>query len=297
MTQKVSPKRLANSLTTLLNTAFGRERFPVDVKQLARDYSHQRYPGDPITLIQGANLPEFDGALFKAPFNKKGWGIVYNDGIRSPGRINFTLAHEFGHYLLHRDDHPEGIECGQQDMVRWDGEYREIEQQANEFAATLLMPFDDFRIQIGPRIQPSLENISFCADRYRVSLVAATLRWLQYTESRSLLIVSRDGFILWARSSESALKSGAFIRTANRPPVAVPKASLTQQRPSDNGSIVHHEGGIWLPEPCRELAIVSEQFDFGLSLLHLGDSTLDIKLDDEPEVDTLNAMTRQSIED
>src|SRR3546814_9114430 len=54
------------------------------------------------------------------PGAKRGWGIIYNDAITSKGRINFTLAHEFGHYLLHREAYPDGLECGAQDMVRWD---------------------------------------------------------------------------------------------------------------------------------------------------------------------------------
>lgn len=224
MTERFSPERWANTLTILLNSAYGNgpDRFPVKVGQVAREYSHQRFPEDPVTLVQGDTLPDFDGALYRAPANKKGWGIIYNEAISSLGRINFTLAHEFGHYLLHRHDYPDGIECSQQDMVRWDSAYRQIEQQANVFAATLLMPLDDFRRQIEPRRKPTLDNISGCADRYRVSLVAATLRWLQYTERRAVVVLSRDGFILWARSSRRALKTGIFFRTANKPPVPIP---------------------------------------------------------------------------
>ncbi len=101
-------KRWANDLTVILNARGGDDRFPVDVKQLAYDYTKQVFPGDPISLVQGASLPGFEGALFKAPEGELGWGIFYNSNITSPGRINFTLAHEFGHYLLHRQNHPDG---------------------------------------------------------------------------------------------------------------------------------------------------------------------------------------------
>jgi hypothetical protein len=52
------------------------------------------------------------------------------------------------------------------------------------------------------RAKADLDIISHCADRYRVSLIAALLRWPEYTERRAVLVVSRDGFILWGRSSK-----------------------------------------------------------------------------------------------
>jgi hypothetical protein len=195
------------------------------VTDVAREYSAQRFPGDAITLVEGASLPGFEGALYRAPAGKSGWGIFYNSAITSRGRINFTLAHEFGHYLLHRLTHPNGLQCGQQDVVRWDSEYGQIEHQANRFAAGLLMPLDDYRRQIDPRAKVDLEIMSACAARYGVSLVAAILRWLSYTSRRAILVVSRDGFIWWSRASEPALKTGAFFRTSGSP-IEIPSASL-----------------------------------------------------------------------
>jgi hypothetical protein len=92
-----SPERWAIDISVLLNTVFGKDRFPVDVPVIAREYSAQRYPSDPVSLVVGQSLPGFDGALYRASSGKKGWGIFYNSAIASRGRINFTLAHEFGH--------------------------------------------------------------------------------------------------------------------------------------------------------------------------------------------------------
>ena len=100
ITTAPSPTRWAYDLTHVLNAALGANRFPVNVKELALDYSAQRYPDDPISLIRGDALSGFDGALIKAPAGKKGWGIFYNTAMASAGRINFTLGHELGHYLL-----------------------------------------------------------------------------------------------------------------------------------------------------------------------------------------------------
>lgn len=151
MTGTMSPERWAFDITRMPNQVLGPEHFPINVVDFALQYTAQRFSGDAITLVKGAALPGFDGALYKASPGKTGWGIVYNHALTSRGRINFTLAHEFGHYLLHRAAHPNGIECSAQDVARWDSPYGQIEQQANTFAANLLIPLDDFRHQIGPR--------------------------------------------------------------------------------------------------------------------------------------------------
>ena len=196
-TDRMTPQKWAYQLTHILNAyASDRERFPVNVKAVAKDFSHHKYPDDPITKIKGSSLPGFDGGLFKAPKGRKGWGIIYNNSMRSTGRINYTLAHEFGHYLLHRLDYPDGIECSEQDMVRWDSAYGKVEHEANIFAANLLMPLDDYRKQISPKTVIDLDMNEHCANRYAESLIAATLRWLEYTERRAILVISRYGLIL-----------------------------------------------------------------------------------------------------
>lgn len=291
MTRTFTPERWAFEITNLLNAVFGPDRFPIDVPHLAKEYTAQRFPDDPIISVRGEDLPGFDGALFRAPTGRKGWGIIYNDRIRSNGRINFTLAHEFGHFLLHRLAHPNGIRCGEQDVVRWDSDYAQIEHQANVFAANLLMPLDDFRRQIPAAAKVDLDMISLCADRYCVSLIAATLRWLSYTDKRAVLVVSRDSFILWARSSSAALKTGAFFRTSTGP-VEIPTASLPVQQDllTDGRATVDHAPGIWFREPVRETTILADRYDFAVSLLLLADNAPFAFADQEPEPDTFDKM-------
>ena len=298
MTESFSPQRWANTLTLLLNSVHGAaaERFPVQVPDLAKEYTRHRFPDDPVSLVAGDHLPTFDGALYKAPPGKKGWGIIYNKAITSPGRINFTIAHELGHYFMHRLCFPDGVECGQQDFVRWDSEYRQIEAQANEFAASLLMPLDDFRRQIDAKAKPTLDDLGGCAERYGVSLIAATLRWLQYTERRSVMVVSREGFILWARASSTALRTGAFFKTAGRPPIAIPTQSLAAQHDllEKSRGQISHDSEIWFAEPCEEIALASDQYDFTISLLHLERVIRSSRFDEAEDADvSFDVMMRR----
>ena len=73
----------------MLNTVLGNDRFPVDIPAVAQEYTRQKYANDSITRVVGADLPGFDGALFRAPQGKAGWGIFHNNRISSQGRINF----------------------------------------------------------------------------------------------------------------------------------------------------------------------------------------------------------------
>ncbi|WP_412776578.1 ImmA/IrrE family metallo-endopeptidase [Thalassospira lucentensis] len=291
-----TPEHWANILTKILDVmpVQDYQRFPVDVIELAKQYSAQRFPGDQISLVKGAALDDFEGALYKAPAGKEGWGIIYNSDLGSVGRINFTVAHEFGHYLLHREKFPNGFECNEDDMLRWDSEYGRIENEANRFAANLLMPLNDFRQQIDPRIKPTLEMLSDCANRYSVSLIAVTLRWLEYTECRSVLVVSRDGFILWSRSSERALRSGVYFRTSGSAPLPVPNNSFAVSAGSSlaSKSSISHEGGVWFKDKCVELALISAQYDLVFSLIHLENQQTDDVGDNEDEEDISQRINR-----
>ena len=296
MTKPRPPIRWATDISNVLNKVLGTEHFPVQVATIARDYSHQLFPDDPITLIKGDALSSFDGALFRAPTGADGWGIIYNNTITSKGRINFTLAHEFGHYLIHRFAHPEGMRCRQQDVVRWESAYRQLEHEANTFAAYLLMPLDDYRRQINPNSAVDLDVIAHCADRYEVSLIAVILRWLEYTGRRAVLVVSRDGFILWARSSKAALRTGAFFRTSHGP-IPTPERSVAGRNsitvPMRDGTEL--PAGIWFAEPCTEMTIFSENYDFTISLIQLqndGGHSYSNNTDEEQTEDLASVIQR-----
>ena len=73
MNDGFSPEQWANALTVLLNSAYsdGPERFPVKVGKLAKEYSHQRFPDDPVTLVKGDRLPGFDGPYIVLPHTRR----------------------------------------------------------------------------------------------------------------------------------------------------------------------------------------------------------------------------------
>lgn len=272
MSQPNTPQKWAIRLTQIIKTfhnAHDLNRFPINVAQIALEYSKQYFPDSPITLIEGSDFSsKFEGMLIPNPKNKGEWGIFYNKAISSAGRINFTLAHELGHYLMHRDQNKKIIQCSFSDTHNWDSDYRQMEAEANTFASFLLMPIDDFRHQISGKLI-SMTMMQHLANRYDVSLSAAILKWLEITDRRAMIIVGKDGFIDWAWSSKSLYKSGVFY-PARQKVIELPPLSLAARNDNsiDNQSGIKHPKGIWRgDEEVHEMTILARQGEMPISLL------------------------------
>ena len=273
MREAWTPQRAANRLVKVVemfSVAHGVDRFPVEVKPLALEAARIFGWSDPITQVQAADIKSFDGALFPGE-GRKDWLLLYNKAVSSAGRVRFTQAHELGHYILHRQL-KELFQCSDDDMLNWSKDERDIEAQADLFASYLLMPLDDYRRQVTSTVD--LELLGHCADRYGVSLTAAILKWLQYTDEKAVLVMSNDGFMNWAWSSEPAAKSGAFFRTRKNV-IPVPKGSLALNSAIERDRLgTTIPAAIWFPHadpitPVREMKIHAQQYDAVLSLLCL----------------------------
>ena len=286
MPNPTQPKAWAILLTQLWGP-----RFPVEVSTIALDYTRQRFP-DFIKKVAPAEVDHFEGALM--PLQKSGtWVILYNPGIVSPGRINFTLAHELGHYFAHRALRPAGFECGQKEVLGVDraAAYRKIEREADAFASYLLMPLGDYRAQVG-QADMTLELLRHCAERYGVSMTAAAIKWLDHTPRCAALVVATNGFVLWCWRSASARKQRIYFEAG----MELPSASLAVQ---PGMALLHADRGIRLdrtvwgtPSDVREMAIVADQYEMTISLLILDDVEGDDDGDEPTEEDTVDFFNR-----
>ncbi len=290
-----SPIKWAVHLSKLVkhfHEIHGLDRFPIKVADIARDYSAQVYPQAAITLVEGQDFSDrFEGALVPKPDGSGEWAILYNSAIASSGRINFTLGHELGHYLLHRHLSGEAIFCSKNAMWEWDSEYAQMEAQANEFASSLLMPLDDFREQTKGFTRPSIQDFEHLSRRYDVSLTAAMLKWLSITTARAMIVVSRDGFIDWSRSSDPLFKSGVFFK-ARQITTELPSQSLAALQETSIQALAGKmlSVGIWPnQEEVFESVIHSEYHGTSISLLiypHEAPSRwMRLEQDEEPDLE------------
>jgi hypothetical protein len=232
--------------------------FPVNVAALALEVTKQRF-SEPVGLVVPHGIDGIDGMLSKRGKHKD-WCISYDENVVIPGRINFTVAHEFGHYLLHRTLR-DTFQCGQAEMMDYDSlESKRLEAQANTFASYLLMPRKDFEAQIKGH-EMSFELLGHCAERYQTSMTATVLKWLEFTEESAMLVVAdHDEFICWSYCSQSAKRLGAY----KSPGETVPPSALEFLRENTSASRVARRvsSGVWHPtEEAIESVIISEQFE------------------------------------
>jgi Zn-dependent peptidase ImmA (M78 family) len=232
--------------------------FPVDVTLLALEVTKQRFP-DPIGVVVPHGIAGIDGMLSKRTKHND-WCISYDERVSVPGRVNFTLAHELGHYLLHRKLR-NTFQCGEAEMMDYDSpESRRLESQANSFASYLLMPRNDFNAQLASS-EISFDLLGHCAQRYQTSLTATVLKWLEFTDEAAMLVVAdHDEFICWSFCSQSA-KS---LRSYKAPGSSVPASALEHLKTVKMNSRLGRrvEPGVWHPtEECIESAVISNEYE------------------------------------
>lgn len=264
--------------------------FPIDVTLLALEVTKQRF-ADPIGLVIPDGVSGIDGMLSKRA--KKGdWCIAYDESVKVPGRINFTLAHELGHYLCHRQRQAE-FRCGQGAMLDYYGEAsRTLEKEANVFASYLLMPATDFRQQVEGQAV-SLELLGAIADRYQTSFTATALKWLEMTSEAAMLVVARDEFVCWSYPSRLASSKRAYFP----PGTPVPESAIQGLHTSASNSQNNWRSvpaGVWHPSlEADEAVIVSDQFEQVIFLVRFPSARVVVH-EEETEQDSFDVLTERA---
>ena len=147
-----------------------------DIIQYARD--NNLYEGDVIDLeaiIKGKfkdikiEYAPMEAGMSGELFSKDGSWIIRINQDHNRKRQRFTLAHELGHYLLHKDKN-----SGFRDAVFFRNEtLNSMEYNANEFASKLLMPEKTVRKYID---EEEVRNIGELANKFFVSALAMKYR-------------------------------------------------------------------------------------------------------------------------
>lgn len=125
-----------------------------------------------------------DGVSGIFMFNNKVPTIGYNNN-QSPVRQRFTIAHELGHYILHSDNDPKEVYVDNNAFLPLFRDENSstgtslIEQQANAFAAAILMP-EKFVAEEIKNLKLDLTDespeIADLAKKFNVSLMAMSIR-------------------------------------------------------------------------------------------------------------------------
>ena len=145
--------------------------------------------------------------------------ILLNKNINLKKRINFTLAHELGHYFI-----PHHLEplyaCSINEIISTKNlSNLDIENEADIFASELLMPYKLFA-GCNARTFDDILNVSMT---YNVSIQAAAIKLIEYTQDVVCFICCNDRKIKWYAASEN-FKQYLTLKDIYRSPV--PELSL-----------------------------------------------------------------------
>ena len=91
----------------------------------------------------------------------------------SRGRERFSVAHEIGHWLLHRG---KSFQCRADDIVQNYSADIRLEKEADEFASHLLMPTSIFQPAIKAANRPGLNDLQDISEQFEVSMQAVSIR-------------------------------------------------------------------------------------------------------------------------
>jgi hypothetical protein len=178
-------RRARKAATAVHDRLCIRDASDIDVEGIAAvlglDVRRGRLPGADARLVGASDI-----------------GIIrLSTRIDHEGAQRFSVAHELGHrQLSHRSDKLPSCEPGSLHVERG------VEAEANAFAAELLMPSRLLRRRC--EVSPvALTHAHTIATDFRVSLVAAALRFVELTSERCALVFSRQGRVVWAARSET----------------------------------------------------------------------------------------------
>lgn len=150
--------------------------------------------------IREVGARDFEGALVRASNKPNGIVAVRRD-IRETGRKRFTIAHEFGHYILPGHGMSERT-CKGKNIESGSRRVPSHEAAANRFASELLLP----TAQVQPLVRAklaSIETAEFLGSEFETSLTAALLKSVEVTDERCCVAKSKNQLIEWARPNES----------------------------------------------------------------------------------------------
>lgn len=100
--------------------------------------------------------------------------IYINEGLH-PNRKRFTIAHELGHYLIHKkqDNSYKGIRFR---STYISSKEKKEEREANTFASQLLIPTNFVKKDLEDSSEISEDKIIKLSKKYEVSVIAMTIR-------------------------------------------------------------------------------------------------------------------------
>ncbi len=216
MTAELTPSKAANTILRWIRASSGQTTAYTDLDLVREGLPTTPY-GKGVKIIKppmASLIKSSEGMLVCNPKDKSEWGIFVNEDV-SLERQRFTIAHELGHFVLHRAKRLT-FNCDKAAVHLSLDDAGAIEREADEFASNLLMPGDVLRDSITNK-KIDLYLLSDLAKAFGVSFEALCIRFIRYTEKRAILLHWDNGFLKYEWRSRSAVLNNTRIRRVCEP--------------------------------------------------------------------------------
>ena len=139
--------------------------------------------------------------------------ISVKSSIREQSRKRFTVAHELGHYTIpeHLTNSRTYFKCTDKDLDTFASKGN-LESEANDFAAELLMPRSIYKELVSAR-KPGWDSIKELALLSQTSLTSTAIKFIDLTDHACVLIVTERGMINWFHKSK---EFNAYVQMEGR---------------------------------------------------------------------------------
>lgn len=255
------------------------ERYGTDVSKRLFDVAAR------ISLtVKEVDAASFDGALIRVKGADRG-KVLLNRNVPEPGRRLFTLAHEVGHFVMPGHGREASL-CRAADVETWDPSVRLTEREANEFAASILMPESVCRPYV--RKEPSMQAVNEMREACGTSLTATLVRYVRMSSFAIAMVRSEGGVVKWSIPSNefsAAIKRGRLHRDT-----FAADATTGRQVPDE---LDHVPATAWLYDEAviagsriYEASVAMPRYGAVVTLLYMRDQIL--RRRDEPEDDDLD---------
>lgn len=125
--------------------------------------------------------------------------ITIDSSISSEGKRNFILAHEIGHFLMHKDN-VSLFSDSEMTLSEW---YKKgsQENEANCFATEFLMPQRLFVPKVENK-RLSLSLIEELSSYFHTSVLATFLRYVDHGKFPLMVVFIENGVVKWKKESD-----------------------------------------------------------------------------------------------
>ena len=156
-----------------------------------------------IAYLRGVLVEEdrLDGAQGRLVLRGERGKVRIDSSIPEEGRKRFVVAHELGHFEMHRQK-THLFKCKREYFELWRSQNPSVEREANLFASELLMPRHMFAKEASG-MEPDLKSVENLASLFSTSLTATALRFLDCTLEPCAVVCSQEGAIRWCKSTEA----------------------------------------------------------------------------------------------